>query len=260
MEEEYKVTKSTDEGEEAITEEEVASDEGQSEGEDAGAKEGERPAQSKEENAKFAALRREREAKEREAAKKEAEAREKRSYEEGYRKAKLEANKVNPYTEDPIEDEHDLEMYEDMKKLDDEGKDPLKAYPKFLADKIREAEKKAKEAEADEKSKAEANAKAQRELNERIANERKEWLEAYPDAKPEELAKDEDFTKLLKEKAGRWTYKEVYEKFLEDKSKSEQPAPKGTPSMVSHGTKPKKSISDMTDEEYLAWRKERFGH
>lgn len=216
-------------------------------------KETEKPKQSKAENAEFARRRREAEAR----AKAEKEAKEREEREKEYRKGKIDALKTNPYTGDAIEDDFDLEQYELMKELDDEGKDPVRSYPKAYADKI-----KAERLESERKSKESAEASAR--MQKGIDGEVDELRRSYPDLDTAELARNPNFQKFANGKYGRWTLKEIYEGYLEEGlrqariAKADRKA--STPSSASKGVKASKSFADMSDEEFLAYRKERFGH
>lgn len=160
-------------------------------------------AQNKEERARQAQARREREAKEREA-------REEAIRQEAYLKAKLEANKVNTFTNQPIKDKYDLEVFEAQKALEAEGKDPTADLPAKLAEKERERAKIAKE-----------KADKEKEVNDRIDREFNEFKEKYPNVKASEVLKDPDFKKFTKGRLGTGdvSLAELYGDFIELKSK-----------------------------------------
>jgi hypothetical protein len=88
--------------------------------------------QSKEENAKFAEMRRLKELEEREAALQKAE-------KDAYTKGVIEGiGGKNPYTNQPIADDLDLQEYQDMRTLESQGKDPMADYPAFVKEKQRQ--------------------------------------------------------------------------------------------------------------------------
>ena len=119
--------------------------------------------QSPEERRIQAAIRREREAKEYQAKLEQAA---KEAYERGLRDGRLRQGGKNEFTGEPIRDEYDLKAYEDMKALEARGEDPLKAYPRVVAEAERERNKKSAEA----KAKAEADGKRmEAEISEAIA-------------------------------------------------------------------------------------------
>lgn len=128
--------------------------------------------QTDEENSKFAAARRK--------AFEEAETKAKSKIDEAYRKGKVDAykGKVNPYTNTEIKDISDIEVYEDMYKIAEQGKDPLKDYASYVADKKREETKALQE---------------QQEREERAQKEINEFSKKYPDVNISELLKDEIF-------------------------------------------------------------------
>lgn len=180
--------------------------------------------QDKAERARQAEARRKREAKEREAREKEIERK-------AYLKGKLEATKVNTFTEEPIEDEYDLFIFETQKQLEKEGKDPISDLPKRLADINRQSAKKATE-EADKK----------RQLDEQIDKEFSEFKDKYPSVKIPELLADPDFKDYADGRLGKGgkTLTQLYESFQnlkkkfggseeeeEDDGKKSPPSPNG---------------------------------
>lgn len=146
--------------------------------------------QSAEENARFANIRRKAE----EDAQKKIEIETKKAYEKG----RLEAykGKVNPYTNKPITDSSDIEIYEMMYRLEQEGKDPVNDLPEALSDKRRE-EKKAQE--------------TQRENAEKAQKELKDFQEKYPDVNVKDLLDDSFFNDYISGKSKSLT--ELYEGF-----------------------------------------------
>ena len=215
----------------------------------------------KEKNAKAAERRRKREKAQKERAEREAKIRE-----EATLKAELGILKVNPYTEEPIEDEEDLKIYKIQKELEDEGKDPVNDLPKRLAENARKAQKEAKERiEKEEQDKLEINKK----INEEISELKKK----YPKVNLQELAHDELFKECLYGKAGRWTQVEIYELYLSkkeeaDKKAAEEAADRAAkeaakkisnpPSATARGNSPQKGIDDMTKEEFDRYFREKY--
>lgn len=128
----------------------------------------EKEPQSSEENSKYAAARRK--------AEKEEKLKINKAYEEGRLSAFK--GKINPYTNTIIEDLTDVEVYEDMYKIANEGKDPLKDYASYAADKKREETRVQREREEKEQ-------KAQMEID--------EFSKKYPDVNISSLLKDEMF-------------------------------------------------------------------
>lgn len=159
--------------------------------------------QDKEERARQAQKRREREAKEREA-------REKAIKDEAYLQGQLDGIKVNPFTEEPIEDKYDLEIYKIQLELQKEGKDPIADLPKRQAELAR---KKAKEAEKE--------ATAKKQLDERVDNEFKEFGQKYPNVNVRQLLNDPDFKDYAEDRlgVGDKTLTQIYEAFTKLKQK-----------------------------------------
>lgn len=136
--------------------------------------------QSTEERAEFAKIRRKAE----EDARKKIESETKKAYEKG----KLEAykGKLNPYTNKPITDLADIEMYEVMFQLEQEGKDPINDLPEKLSSKRRE------EARAIQERK---------EQEEKTAKEIEEFQTKYPNVDLSELLKDSFFNDYIQGKS-----------------------------------------------------------
>lgn len=210
----------------------------------------EKKPQSKEDNAYYANLRRE--AKAKEEAKKSSQG--KRTYEEGVLQGKLDSIKTNPYTETPIRNKHDLDLYEMMKRLDDDGKDPLKFGYSEISRLLSEQD----EREAEEKSKAEEKAKAESERQAQVRKETEEAIKAYPDLDLKALISDKGFGKWLDSHQGMslsesidyysYKHKDEFEKF------SKTPSVKAKGSLSSIGSaKGEKLATEMSDEEYLAY-------
>lgn len=221
-------------------------------------KEGQTKKQSKEENARYAEARRQREKAELQA--KEKEAREKEIYEQGYRKAQMDSVKTNPYTDTEITNEHDLEVYLKMKEFDDEGKDPLKEFPKYTARQLTEADEKAKAEEERIAKEKETKEAEDRKLQAKIQTEREELVKAHPDLNLQELVKNEDFKKYANGKFGRWTYLEIVDGWLSNNTdKLSKKKQTSSITSVASGSKVVKSFKDMTDDEYEAYCREKHG-
>ena len=208
-------------------------------------------------NAKFAEERRRREAEERQRkTEEERQIREQEIREEATLKAELNLIKKNPYTNQDIKDADDLKIYKMQKELEDEGKDPIAD----LASKI---------AENNRKSRAIAKQKAEEESNnlKKIESEIKELKDKYPDVNTAILANDPEYQHALKGKAGRWTQLEIYEYYLSQKKVSGNNDAKNkivdkvvdkvnaVPSSMQTGVSTQKTVSNMTDEEFeVYWR------
>lgn len=231
-----------------VTEEDVTSSEGensQSETEESDA----RKRQTKEQNAYYASLRRQREKQSSGQKKTPAE---ESAYQKGYRKAQMDAVKENPYTGSPITSEKDFDIYLQMKELEDEGKDPLKEFPNYVARKL-------KEAEDEQKAKDEEAQRIQSDIKKQL----NELAKTHPECNLAELSKKPDFMKYAETRVGRWTYTEIYEGWMATQGKptSESRAKEhGTPNPIGAPAKGKKSISEMTDEEFEAYKAKVYGY
>lgn len=242
-------TESEEVGEEEVKDEEKAESEPSANEGDDGKEDGksEKKAQSKSVNARFAQERREREAQAKAKAEKEAREAERRAYVKG----QVDTLKTNPYTGDPITDETDLEQYKVMKELDEKGDDPLKGFAKAWADRTRSEMSKREQAQA---KKVEEAKQAQKEVDDLVA--------AYPGLDVPALVKDDAFQKFASGKYGRWTLTEIYEtyKAKDGRQAESKPRAKSSPSSMAGGTSELKSINDMTDDEFLRYRSEKYGY
>lgn len=208
----------------------------------------------KKKNAEYAKKRREQEEAERE--KREAKIRA-----EVERETKLGIYKTNPYTNEPIKDEEDLKVFEVMKELENEGKDPINDYPKRVAELNRKAREKAKLEE-------EKALKEKEDFSKDIADFKKK----YPKVDLRELANNEEFISFAAGKTGRWTTAEIYEAFkkeqemvalkneakVKDEEANEQ-AKNISKTPSANGSKPRsKSVDDMTNEEFMEYWKNKY--
>lgn len=258
MEEDKESSTAQTESEEVAEDEVQGGDEAKEEPAANGGEDGESEAkaepktkQSKALNAKFARERREREA--RAKAEKEAKEAERRAYVKG----QLDTLKTNPYTDEPITDELDLEQYKLMAELDSQGKDPIRSFAKAWAEKERaEASRKAEAAKAETSKREEESKRARDEVD--------ELIKAHPGLDTSALAKDEAFQEYASGKYGRWTLREIYESFQAmPKGRDAQEAPRKTrssPSSLPGGSNEPKSVASMSDEEWLSYRQEKYGH
>lgn len=127
---------------------------------------------SKEERAMFAKARR--------TVEKSVEKKHKEALDKAYERGRLEAykGKINPYTNTQIKDLTDVEVYEDMFKIAEEGGDPLKDYASYYADKKREEARIKQEESA-------RQAKAEKDID--------EFQKKYPDVNLNDLFNDKNF-------------------------------------------------------------------
>lgn len=200
--------------------------------------------QSQEENARQAQARREKEQKERE------EKIAKEAYEKGKKEAELNSNKVNPFTDTPIEDEHDLKIYKLQQKIQASGGDPIKDLPKELAKLEREQASKTKQ-EQEVKDKE----------DEKIKSEIKDFKTEFPNVDLKKVLEDSNFNEFADGKLGKKPLIEVYKSYvsfkqklgIKDEDEELEKKARGNSTSPSSTTKPKigKSFLDMTDEEFL---------
>lgn len=194
--------------------------------------------QSKEENAKFAKERREREKAQKALKEQEAEAQRKRELE----KVRLDAIKetlggVNPYTNQKIEDDFDMQEYLIQKEMASKGLDPVQDYSSYL--------KQVKREEA-QKQTMESAKKAKEEWME---NDKKEFLAKYPDVNLKELSNDEMFKKFLYGKIGNIPMASIYEGYMEVKAEIDKKAKEVATRMVANQHASPGSLSSNAEAE-----------
>lgn len=189
--------------------------------------------QSKEENSKFAQARRK------------AEAEMELKVKEAYQKGRMESfvGKINPYTQTVIKDETDIQVYENMYALEQQGKDPVSDYAGYIADKQRE----------ELKIKAE-----QEKLQKEAENDIAEFTEKYPDVNLSELLEDETFKDYIEGK--RKTLTTLYENFqkMENKfrnkgvevAKQTIANSQATPGSLGSGSDVQTDYQSMSSEEF----------
>lgn len=102
---------------------------------------------------------------------------------------------INPYTNEPMEDEADIEEYLSMKEIAKKGGDPLKDFSKYVKDKQKE-ELKAKE-------------EAQKQ-DDWIHKDYNDFITKYPKVDLMELGKDENFKMFAEDKIGKIPMSEIY--------------------------------------------------
>jgi hypothetical protein len=155
-------------------------------------------------------------------------------------------NGVNPYTNEKIEDDGDVDEYLTMKEIEKSGKDPVNDYSKFLKNRAKEFEK---------AEKAELN------KNERTAKDRSEFEAKYPDVKIDDLFKDDLFRAFTNGKILQTPMIEIYEGYRSFQKLSEERAKTkaaqilannaATPGKLSNQSPPpSKSVDDMTKAEF----------
>lgn len=188
--------------------------------------------QSPEENSKYAAKRREKENLQ-------------FKIDEAYKKGQLDAykGKINPYTQTEIKDVHDIRVYENMYKLDKEGKNPIEDYASYIADKEREEE---------------LNRIKQEELQETARKDIEEFQVEYPDVDLQKLLDDEIFKDYLEGK--NKPLKEIYSSYLKMQNQFRNDAinvakqtianSNASPGSLSSGAEIKVNYENMSSEEF----------
>lgn len=107
----------------------------------------------------------------------------------------IEAVGTNPYTEEELKDATDVEQYLLMKKIEKDGGDPIKDYPKYLKKQIVESKK----VEVSEK-----------EVEDFIKKDRENFAKEHPSVKLDTLITDEAFMEYADGKIGRLPLSKIY--------------------------------------------------
>ena len=204
----------------------------------------EKAEQSKEENSKYAAARRKAEAE----YQKKVEAEAKKKVDEAYRQGQLSAFKgrKNPYTGTVIEDETDIQVYENMYELEKAGKDPVADYASYVAEKQRQEKKEQAERQ-----------KLQEEAEKDIAD----FAEKYPDVNLGELLEDETFKDYMEGKrkpliAIYENYKKLENSFRNkavDVAKQTIANSQSTPGSLGSGSDVTVDYSNMSSAEFAKY-------
>lgn len=197
----------------------------------------EKKVQSDEENANYAQIRRKAE----EDANKKIEEAKAKAYEEG--KLAVYKGKINPYTNRPITDLADVEMYETMYQLEQDGKDPINDLPDALLNKRKEENKVIQE---------------KKNLEEKTKKEVDEFVEKYPNVDLKELLDDSFFNDYIRGKNNSLT--ELYEGFNNFKNAFRNSAievakqtianAQATPGSLKGDSDNTIDYSNMSDEEF----------
>jgi len=132
----------------------------------------------------------------------EARKRREREKQEAIDKARLDAIKdlydVNPYTNEPIESEDDIEEFKIMRKIEKDGGDPITDYHKYLKKYNKE-----KAQQIEERTKAEEHTQKDIEA----------FRTAHPEVQLNDVLKDEDFAIFSEGKIGNVPLTKIYEDF-----------------------------------------------
>lgn len=152
---------------------------------------------------------------------------------------------VNPYTNEKMEDETDVEEYLTMREIEKSGKDPITDFSSYQKQKAKE--------EAEQQ-------RVKKESEEWITNDAKDFKSKHPDANLDELLKDELFVSIAKPQAGKIPMTKIYEIYSLALNKIEEKAVARTAQAIANqqssigalkNTAPSspKSVEHMTREE-----------
>lgn len=179
----------------------------------------------------------------RKQAEKEAEAKiekvRKEAYEQGLKQGKVDGfiGKQNPYTGKIIQDEFDVQEYQDMFELDSAGKDPLGDYREL------------------QKSRARDEAKRQIALDEELkqkqwyANDTKDFVDKYGEDTLQKILKDADFDMFANGKIGSQPLAKIYEDFNRLTNKYKKDSIETAKKLVANNTATPGAINDEEHQE-----------
>lgn len=196
--------------------------------------------QSPEENARFKAMRLEQERKERERLQKDS-----------YEKGQIDALKVNPYTQEPINSKEDLYIYNMQKKLEDEGKDPIADLPNAISKKL---EKDREDSEAKTKERDALSERANKDVQDfydkgHTKEELDEFLIKIKSDKWKNFFGDSIETGHISPARAYEAMKEIEKDAVENASKTEKKKENSTPPNPNSTNKSHKTIDEMTSKE-----------
>lgn len=176
---------------------------------------------------------------------------------QAYLKGKIDALKVNTYTDEPIENERDLAIFEEMKKAEQEGKEPIaNGYKNYF--------KKLDDLKAEEVSKEKEKARVEEQINKQIDS----LLEIMTKDEVNNLLNDNNFKEMFEDvlknngdaKKCAKAYmrmKSQFEEQAEIKTKAKNLAK--TPSAnESAGDYKEPTISEMNDTDIESLFKKKF--
>ena len=180
----------------------------------------------------------------------------KKAYEKGLKEAETKSyiGRVNPYTQQTIQDEVDIEEYKEMLSLVDEGKDPIKDYGERVKQKARANLSKNKEAKVKQQEK------------DKQIQDFNEFTQKYPDVDLKVMFEDKKFQKFINGKIGNQPLTEIYEDYnelignidvqAEDKAKkilaNKNASPGALNSVTDDGTV---DFDNMSDEDFEKYEK-----
>ena len=188
-----------------------------------------------EENARAAQLRRERERKEIEE----------RAYQKGIVDS---VGGVNPYNNQKIEDEADIQEFLAMREIEKFGGDPISDYPSYMKKKAREQAQKAVEEAKEQEQKG------------WFQKDFQEFLATHPDLDFAALQKDEAFQLFAEGKIGNQSLTKIYDDFIKVAGKYEAEAQKtaqklfakakASPGSLTGGEPQAVSYATMSDADF----------
>ena len=177
--------------------------------------------------------------------------RRKAEQEKALKKARYDAilealNGENPYTNEKMEDDADVEEYLTMKEMEKKGYDPISDFSKFVKGKAKEKERQRLE---------ENNQK------EWIENDKQDFSAKHPDVNLDELVSDELFRTFALGKVGKLSMDKIYTDYQTFMKKSEERATDraaqvlantaATPGKLSNqNTTQQKSVENMSKAEF----------
>ena len=112
---------------------------------------------------------------------------------------------VNPFTNEPIEDDAEIQEYLNMKQIEKNGGDPVGDYAKYLREQKKMAAKQSKQAFS-------------------VENDLDNFVKEYPSVDVSKLLNEKDFVDNYKYALGKMPLSDIYKDYQEKKEKNRQNA------------------------------------
>lgn len=188
------------------------------------------------------------------AAKERVEARKKKELEQAKRDAYIDGVKkstggVNRFTDEPIVDDIDVQIFETMCEMEKQGLDPIEDYHKYVAKKERERAQQEAQAKASEVAK-----------QKRIDGELDEFVTTYGEDVLKNILNDDNFAEFAEDLIDRVPIKTIYERYLKYEAKTQTKAEelalekdarrKASSGALKKKESKEKSWNDMSPEEF----------
>ena len=152
---------------------------------------------------------------------------------------------INPYTQEKMVDEADIEEYLTMKSIAKSGNDPIADYSRFAKEKSRETQK---------------QLELHKKQEEWIFNDKNDFISKHPDVSLDELLQDDLFVSFAMGKVGSTSMDKIYTDYQSFIQKSEERVKNktaqilantaSTPGVLANQPTTPRSIGEMSKQEF----------